>query len=126
MFGLTRASGPNEFARAALEAVCYQTRDLVEAMRRDWRGGGDTTTLRVDGGMAASNWTMQFLSNMLDAPVERPETLETTALGAAWLAASKAGLWPGQKTFAGSWKPAARFESANARFGAGAQICGLV
>ena len=110
MFGLTRATGPNEFAQAALEAVCYQTRDLLEAMQRDWPGGNEATTLRVDGGMAASNWTMQFLADMLDAPVERPETLETTALGAAWLAGSEAGVWPDQKAFADSWKPATRFD----------------
>ena len=85
LFGLTRGSGPNELARAALEAVCYQTRDLLEAMRGDWSADAKSV-LRVDGGMVASDWTMQFLADMLDAPVERPTILETTALGAAWLA----------------------------------------
>ncbi|MGH6661945.1 MAG: glycerol kinase GlpK, partial [Rhodospirillales bacterium] len=74
IYGLTRASGPKELARAALEAVCYQTRDLLEAMRRDWRGAeGRDTILRVDGGMVASDWTMQFLADVLGAPVDRPE-----------------------------------------------------
>src|SRR6056297_382739 len=89
VFGLTRNSRPEEFARAALESVGFQTRDLLEAMRADWadHGGaalrdGGAETLRVDGGMSASNWAMQFLSDIIDAPVDRPEVLETTALGA--------------------------------------------
>ena len=102
IYGLTRNSGPAEIARAALEAVCYQTRDLLEAMRKDWKGGGDTV-LRVDGGMVASDWTMQFLADILDAPVDRPVILETTALGAAWLAGSRAGVWPGMAEFGKSW-----------------------
>ncbi|MCB1460429.1 MAG: glycerol kinase GlpK, partial [Nitratireductor sp.] len=93
IFGLTRNSGPAEFARAALEAVCYQTRDLLEAMQGDWKNSGETV-LRVDGGMVASDWTLQFLADILDAPVDRPTILETTALGAAWLAGSRAGVWP--------------------------------
>lgn len=109
IYGLTRNSGPAEIARAALEAVCYQTRDLLEAMRKDWKGGGDTV-LRVDGGMVASDWTMQFLADVLDAPVDRPVILETTALGAAWLAGSKAGVWPGMREFAASWARDKRFE----------------
>ena len=103
IFGLTRATGPNEFARAALEAVCYQTRDLLEAMQADW-GMETNTVLRVDGGMVASNWTMQYLADILDAPVDRPQILETTALGAAWLAGSKAGVWPDMQGFAKTWK----------------------
>lgn len=103
IFGLTRATGPNEFARAALEAVCYQTRDLLEAMQADW-GKEGKTVLRVDGGMVASNWTMQYLADILDAPVDRPQILETTALGAAWLAGSKAGVWPDMQGFAKTWK----------------------
>ncbi len=102
IYGLTRNSGPAEIARAALEAVCYQTRDLLTAMRKDWKGGGDTV-LRVDGGMVASDWTMQFLADILDAPVDRPVILETTALGAAWLAGMKAGVWPGMEEFAKGW-----------------------
>jgi glycerol kinase len=111
IYGLTRNTGPAEIARAALEAVCYQTRDLLEAMRKDWRGGGDTV-LRVDGGMVASDWTMQFLADILDAPVDRPTILETTALGAAWLAGSKAGVWPGMEEFASTWAQDRRFEPA--------------
>jgi len=109
IYGLTRNSGPAEIARAALEAVCYQTRDLLDAMHKDWKGGGDTV-LRVDGGMVASDWTMQFLADILDAPVDRPVILETTALGAAWLAGAKAGLWPGMDAFAAEWARDKRFE----------------
>ncbi|MBJ3784761.1 glycerol kinase GlpK [Devosia sediminis] len=109
IFGITRNTGPAEIAKAALEAVSYQTRDLLEAMRKDWQGDGDTV-LRVDGGMVASNWTMQFLADILDAPVDRPTILETTALGAAWLAGMKAGVWPGMAEFAESWARDERFE----------------
>lgn len=114
IFGLTRNSGPAEFARAALEAVCFQTWDLLEAMYRDWRNDGETI-LRVDGGMVASDWTMQFLADILDAPVDRPTILETTALGAAWLAGSKAGVWPDQEGFAKSWALDRRFEPSMAK-----------
>ncbi|MXQ09404.1 glycerol kinase GlpK [Alphaproteobacteria bacterium GH1-50] len=109
IFGLTRNSGPNELARAALQSVGFQTRDLLEAMRADSPSdmGG---VLRVDGGMSASDWTMQFLSDIIGAPVDRPEVKETTALGAAWLAGMKAGIYPDQKGFAESWKLERRFE----------------
>jgi len=111
MFGLTRATGPNEIARATLEAVCYQTYDLLEAMKKDWKSGSaKKTVLRVDGGMVASDWTMQFLANVLNAPVDRPTVLETTALGAAWLAGSRAGVWPDQKGFARTWERDTRFK----------------
>ncbi|MGB6117213.1 MAG: FGGY-family carbohydrate kinase, partial [Mesorhizobium sp.] len=103
IFGLTRNSGPAEFARAALEAVAYQTRDLVDAMKKDWKDASAQTVLRVDGGMVASDWTMQRLADILDAPVDRPTVLETTALGAAWLAGSKAGVWPKASVFAKKW-----------------------
>jgi len=111
IYGLTRNTGPAEIARAALESVSYQTRDLLDAMRKDWSGAQDTV-LRVDGGMVASDWTMQFLADILDAPVDRPEILETTALGAAWLAGMKAGVWPDAATFAARWKCERRFEPA--------------
>ena len=94
IFGLTRNTGPAEFARAALESVAYQTRDLLDAMHKDWKSAERQTVLRVDGGMVASDWTMQRLADILDAPVDRPTVLETTALGAAWLAGSQAGVWP--------------------------------
>ncbi|MFK7836759.1 MAG: glycerol kinase GlpK [Sulfitobacter sp.] len=102
-FGLTRSSGPAEFARAALESVGFQTRDLLEAMRADWQGHGADATLRVDGGMSANDHAMQFLSDIIDAPVDRPEVLETTAMGAAWLAGQRAGLYPDMAGFAQSW-----------------------
>lgn len=110
IFGLTRNSGPAEFGRAALESVAYQTRDLLDAMRKDWKGASAKTVLRVDGGMVASDWTMQRLADILDAPVDRPTILETTALGAAWLAGSKAGVWPKAKDFARSWALERRFK----------------
>ncbi|WP_404406260.1 glycerol kinase GlpK [Pelagibacterium halotolerans] len=103
IFGLTRASGAAEIARAALESVCYQTHDLLEAMHKDWASGDARTVLRVDGGMVASDWTMQCLADILDAPVDRPKMLETTVLGAAWLAGSAAGVWPDQEEFAKGW-----------------------
>jgi glycerol kinase len=112
MFGLTRNSGPAEFARAALEAVAYQTRDLLDAMKKDWKGGAARTVLRVDGGMVASDWTMQRLADILDAPVDRPTILETTALGAAWLAGSRAGVWPKAQEFSKSWALDRRFKPA--------------
>ncbi|MCO6381818.1 glycerol kinase GlpK [Oceanicola sp. 502str15] len=102
VFGLTRATGPAEFARAALESVGYQTRDLLEAMHADWSGAEDTA-LRVDGGMSASDWAMQFLSDIIGAPVDRPKVLETTAMGAAWLAGHRAGVYPDQVGFAETW-----------------------
>ncbi|HYN39539.1 MAG TPA: glycerol kinase GlpK [Rhodospirillales bacterium] len=111
LFGLTRDTGPARIARAALEAVCFQTRDLLDAMRRDWPDCGETV-LRVDGGMVASDWTMQRLADLLDAPVDRPTVLETTALGVAWLAGHAAGLWPGQDGFAGGWNRDRRFRPA--------------
>jgi glycerol kinase len=111
LFGLTRNTGPKEIARAALEAVCYQTLDLLDAMRADWPGASDTV-LRVDGGMVASDWMLQRLADILDAPVDRPVVLETTALGAAWLAGSGAGVWPGEEGFAKSWRREKRFEPA--------------
>ncbi len=108
VFGLSRNSGPEEFARAALESVGYQTRDLLVAMQAD--GAGGDAVLRVDGGMTASDWTMQFLADILGAPVDRPQVLETTALGAGWLAGMKAGVYPDASGFAESWALDRRFE----------------
>ena len=108
LFGLTRATTNKELARAALEAVCYQTNDLLEAMKKDW-GATSETILRVDGGMTASDWTMQFLADILGAPVDRPVVLETTALGAAYLAGLQAGLLPKPEVFAKTWKRQKRF-----------------
>lgn len=108
LFGLTRNTGPAELARAALESVAYQTRDLIEAMRADL-GAAPETVLRVDGGMVESDWAMRFLADMLAAPVDRPEVLETTALGAAYLAGLAAGVCPAPEVFAGHWSVQHRF-----------------
>ena len=108
IFGLTRATGPAELARAALESVGYQTRDLLQAMIADYPDARDVV-LRVDGGMTASDWGMQFLADILGAPVDRPTVAETTAMGAAWLAGMQAGVYPGQAEFAKAWALDRRF-----------------
>ena len=113
VFGLTRNSGPAELARAALESVGYQTRDLLEAMRSDW-GGAAEGVLRVDGGMVASEWTMQVLADIIGAPVDRPVVTETTALGAAYLAGLQVGVCPEPEDFAKGWALERRFEPAMA------------
>jgi glycerol kinase len=112
LFGLTRNTGPAELAHAALESVCYQTFDLREAMRADWPGGKAANVLRVDGGMTASDWTMQRLADLLDAPVDRPVIQETTALGAAYLAGLNAGVYPEPSKFADNWRLERRFKPA--------------
>ncbi len=110
IFGLTRNSGPRELARAALESVGYQTRELLEAMQGDWpQAKGGETVLRVDGGMSASDYTMQFLADILDAPVDRPKVLETTALGAAYLAGRRAGIYGDIDAFTQTWQLDRRF-----------------
>ncbi|MBV9555585.1 MAG: glycerol kinase GlpK [Pseudolabrys sp.] len=111
LYGLTRNTGPNELARAALESVCLQTCDLLDAMRDDWGGAADVV-LRVDGGMAQSDWTMQRLADLLDAPVDRPNVTETTALGAAYLAGLQAGIYPAPAEFSKSWSLQKRFTPA--------------
>ena len=111
MFGLTRNTGPAEFAHAALESVCYQTHDLWTAMRADWPEAKTTSTvLRVDGGMAVSDWTMQRLADLLNAPVDRPIIRETTAVGAAYLAGLAAGVYPEPQRFADNWRLERRFK----------------
>ncbi|MDR3421838.1 MAG: glycerol kinase GlpK [Xanthobacteraceae bacterium] len=101
LFGLTRASGPRELAQAALESVCFQTVDLLAAMKADWRDGESALkVLRVDGGMAASDWTMQRLADLAGCAVDRPRIKETTALGAAYLAGLRAGFFPELDRFA--------------------------
>jgi glycerol kinase len=113
VFGITRGTTPKELARAALESVGYQTRDLLDAMRRDWPAAAATdTVLRVDGGMVANDWTLQFLADILDAPVDRPAVLETTALGAAYLAGLAAGVCPAPGEFAARWQRERRFTPA--------------
>jgi glycerol kinase len=114
VLGLTRNAGRAELARAALESVAYQTRDLLEAMLADWPEAGEAT-LRVDGGMSVSDWTMQGLADILGAPVDRPVMQETTALGAAWLAGMRAGVYPDAEGFASQWALDRRFEPQMAR-----------
>ena len=110
LFGLTRGTGPKELARAALESVGFQTRDLLDAMRADY--DGPMGVIRVDGGMAASDPAMQFLADVTNAAVDRPEVLETTALGAAWIAGHAAGVYPDAAAFAERWALERRFEPA--------------
>jgi glycerol kinase len=108
MFGLTRNTGPREFAKAALESVCFQTLDLLDAMRADWQSPS-RAILRVDGGMTASDWTMQRLADLIDAEVDRPMITETTAMGAAYLAGFASGLYPEPKEFMKTWRLERRF-----------------
>jgi glycerol kinase len=107
LIGLTAECGLPEIARAILEAVGYQTRDLLEAMAADARTPIDA--LRVDGGMAASDWAMQFVADILPAAVERPASVETTAWGAGYVAGLTRGLYPDPQTMAGQWLPERRF-----------------
>jgi glycerol kinase len=110
LFGLTRATGPREIAHAALESVCFQTLDLLDAMHKDWSADeGAAIALRVDGGMVASDWAMQRLADILGAPIDRPEVKETTALGAAYLAGLHAGIFPEPTAFADMWRLEMRF-----------------
>ena len=109
IYGLGRNTGPNEFARAALEAVSFQTRDLIEAMRGDW-AGLENLSLRVDGGMAASDWTMQRLADICQCQVQRPLSLETTALGAAYLAGLQAEVMPPPSERVAQWQSSASFD----------------
>ena len=108
MFGLTRATGREEIAKATLEAVCYQTQDLLTAMHDDW-GAARETILRVDGGMVTSDWTMQRLSDIVNAEVDRPHIMETTALGAAWLAGQQVGFYENRQAFSEHWQLETRF-----------------
>ena len=107
--GITRGTTRREIARAALESVAYQTHDLVEAMRADFGRSGDGAVIRADGGMSASDWTMQSVADMIAAPVDRPTVLETTALGAGYLAGWQSGLYPEPAEFAKTWRLAQRF-----------------
>ncbi len=108
IFGLTRATGPAEIARAVLDAVCFQTRDLLEAMAGD--GAAPPRTLRVDGGMVENDWVLQRLADILGCAVERPLVSETTALGAAYLAGLSSGFFSGLSDLAEKWQATDRFE----------------
>jgi glycerol kinase len=105
--GLTLDATPAHLARAALESVAYQTLDLMAAMARD--GARPPQAIRVDGGMAANDWFCQFLADILEVRVERPAELETTALGAAFLAGLATGVWPSPQSLASTWSAAAAF-----------------
>jgi len=109
IFGLNRNTGPKELVKSALESVAYQSLDLIRAMKSDFRSSKEDTVLRVDGGMAASDWTMQYLSNIIQAPVDRPKFIETTALGVAWLAGMKAGIYPSKSGFSKQLETDRRF-----------------
>ncbi|MES2119351.1 MAG: glycerol kinase GlpK [Pseudomonadota bacterium] len=102
IFGLTLDASGAHLARAALEAVAYQTFDLAEAMARD--GAEPPSAMRIDGGMAANGWLCQFLADILDCPVERPQNVETTALGAAFLAGLATGVWDSVDAVAATWQ----------------------
>jgi glycerol kinase len=106
--GLTRGSTRAHLARAALESMCYQTRDAVEAMEAD--SGIDIPTFKADGGAAANRWMMQFQADILGTPVEVPETLETTALGAAYLAGLAVGFWADKEELKSRWRLRRRYE----------------
>jgi glycerol kinase len=110
LVGITRGTTRREIARAALESVAYQTFDLIEAMQADFKPGQDGAVIRADGGMSASDWTMQCVADMIAAPVDRPVVRETTALGAAYLAGVQSGLYPEPAAFARMWRLERRFE----------------
>ncbi len=107
LLGLTRNTGASHLVRAGLEAVAYQSRDLMEAMAAD--AGRMPAALRVDGGMVGNDWLMQFLADILDLPVERPALTETTALGAACLAGLGAGVYGSLAALAAGWQCQKRF-----------------
>lgn len=106
IFGITRDTGRAAFIRAALESVCYQTSDLFTAMGED---GARANRLRVDGGMVHNDWLVQFLSDILDLPIERPKVMETTALGVAYLVGLQAGLYRDLEDVASHWKKQSDF-----------------
>jgi glycerol kinase len=113
ILGLTRGSSRAHIARAALEAIAYQSADVLEAMQKD--AGERLSELRVDGGAAANDLLMQFQADILDVPVVRPKVLETTALGAAYLAGLHTGVWKSREEIAAHWQMERRFEPRMAR-----------
>jgi len=110
LYGMTRNTGPAEITKATLESVCYQTADLLDAISKDL-GDNELSAIRVDGGMAASDWTMQMLADLVQLPVDRPKNLETTALGAAYLAGMQVGFYPPMSDFSESWQSENQFNS---------------
>ena len=107
LFGITRATGRAELVRATLEAVVYQTHDLLGAMAHD---GVTPVALRIDGGMVANNWFARFLADILQLPVDRPKIIETTVLGAAYLAGQRMGVYGNPQEFSEIWQLDTRFE----------------
>jgi glycerol kinase len=114
ILGLTRDAGKNEIVRAALDSVCFQTRDLLDAMRRDLQSAGlaRLNSLKVDGGMVANDWFCQRLADLIGLAVERPQVTETTALGAAYLAGLGAGIFKNEECIARMWVLDRRFRPA--------------
>jgi len=110
LYGMTRNTGPAEITKATLESVCYQTADLLDAISKDL-GDNKLSAIRVDGGMAASDWTMQMLADLVQLPVDRPKNLETTALGAAYLAGMQVGFYPPMSDFSETWQSENQFNS---------------
>jgi glycerol kinase len=108
MVGLTRGTNAGHIARAALESIAFQSAELLHAMEQD--SGQPSKELRVDGGAAANDLLMQFQADLLGIPVVRPTVLETTALGAAYLAGLATGVWANREDIAKQWKVAKRFE----------------
>ncbi|PKM68529.1 MAG: glycerol kinase [Firmicutes bacterium HGW-Firmicutes-2] len=108
ILGLTRGTGKNHIVRATLESLAYQTRDVLDAMQED--SGITLAALKVDGGACANNFLMQFQADIVKAPVERPEVIETTALGAAYLAGLAVGFWESKQSVIDSWNLDRRFE----------------
>jgi glycerol kinase len=111
--GMTRGTSRAHIARAALEAMAYQSVDVIDAMQRD--SGIRLQELRVDGGASRSGLAMQFQADILDVPVVRPQIVETTALGAAYLAGLQSGFWNGAAEVAAHWREDARFTPAMER-----------
>ncbi|NNC97567.1 MAG: glycerol kinase GlpK [Gammaproteobacteria bacterium] len=107
LFGITQATNRADLVRATLESVCFQTNDLLTAMHKD---GGNPSMLRVDGGMVANNWLLQFLSDVLQIPIDRPQVMETTALGAAYLAGKSLGVYGDFDEFSKQWAVDQHFE----------------
>ena len=113
MFGMTRGTTAGHLARAALESIAFQSADVLDAMQKD--AGTTLSELRVDGGAAANNLLMQFQADVLGVPVVRPKVLETTALGAAYLAGLAVGYWNGPEDIVANWRIDRRFEPAMPR-----------
>jgi len=108
IIGLTRGTSPAHIARAALDSIAFQSAELLDAMQKD--AAKPLTELRVDGGAAANDLLMQFQADLLGVPVLRPQVLETTALGAAYLAGLTVNLWKSRDEIAAHWKLGRRFE----------------